>query len=325
MADDENTAAAPRIRFSIEDIPDNRRRGAIRDHLTEMMHVELDPIDPDTPMQYSADLRLLPGVSFGSAFSSGVVTHRTKQLIKDGQDDLMLVMAETRLTVQLPNRDDLVIDPGDAVLLSQAREMRLIHHHAAPSWAVRMPHRDMASMLLGLSAAPVLALRKGMPMLTFLSNYRRMVLDPEPLANPEEQKLGARHLQEIIAGAIRNSDDFIREAEENSMAAVRLRLVKAAIEANLGDPGLNLEWMAAQHSISPRQLRRYFATEGTSFSDYLRHARLARVRRLLTDPRSSHRTIASIALECGFPEASTMNRAFREEYGLTPSELRAAH
>lgn len=325
MADDENTEAAPRISFSIEDIPDNQRRGAVRDYLSEMMHVEIDPIDPDIPMQYTAELRMLPGVSFGGAFASGVVTHRTKQLIKDGQDDLMLVMPETRMTILMPNRDDVVIDPGDAVLVSQAREMRLIHHHAAASWAVRVPHRDMASMLLGLSAAPVLSLRQGTPMLAYLANYRRLVLDTEPLGNIEEQKIVARHLQEILAGAIRFTDDFIRETEENSMAAVRLRLVKAAIEANLGEPGLNLERMAAQHSISPRQLRRYFATEGTSFSDYLRHARLARVRRLLTDPRSSHRTIASIALECGFPEASTMNRAFREEYGLTPSELRAAH
>ncbi|MFC6447738.1 helix-turn-helix transcriptional regulator [Shinella zoogloeoides] len=321
MDTEDNAAAAPSISFSVNDIPGKNRRGAIRDYLSEMMHVEVEPADLDIPFQYSADLRFLPDVSFGHAFSSAVVTHRTRQLLKDAQDDLMLVMPEARMTILMPNRDDLVIEPGGAALVSQAREMRLVHHETAASWAVRMPHRNMARMLVGLSAAPVLALPQGTPMLEVLRRFRR-VLDGDPLRHVAERELTSRQLQEIIAGTIRHSAGYVGEAEENGLLAVRLRTVKADIDDNLGNIHLNLEWIAARQKVSSRYVRKLFEREGTSFSDHLRKTRLARVYSMLIDPRNSGRTINSIAHECGFPEASSMNRAFREEYGMTPSDVR---
>lgn len=314
--------AAPTARLSVDDIPDNRRFAAVRDYLAGVMRVELDPLDNERPFRYRADLRLLPGVSFGDSFASGVVTHRTRQLVKDAQDDLVLVMPETRMTVLTPDGIELVIEPGEAVLMSQAREMRLVHHDTAASWAARVAHKEMAKMLPRLSSAPVLAIRKDSPMLSLLSGYRRFVLATDPLAGAEAQRLVARHLQEIMAGAIGASADYLRAAEDNAVSAVRLRTIKGDIEANLGAVHLNLDAVAARHGLSPRHVQRLFAREGTSFSDFLRAARLARVRALLEEPRNAGRTISAIALECGFPEASTMNRAFREAYGMTPSEMR---
>lgn len=314
-------AAAPDLSFSVDDIPEKGRRGAIREYLTEMMHVEVDQLDEDAPFQYKAGLRFLPDVSFGPSYSSGVVTTRTRQLLKDGQDDLMLVAPQARMTIQMPNRDDIVIDPGSAVLVSQAREMRIILHEAAANWAVRMPHRSLARMLVGLGSAPVLALPKETPMMGLLRCYQR-ILESEPLTHPAEQEMMSRHLQEIIAGTVKHSGAFIHEAEDNTLAAIRLRAIKADIDAYLGNVNLDLEFIAARQKVTPRYIRKLFEREGTSFSDYLRRARLSRVYSMLIDPRNNDRTINSIAHECGFPEASTMNRAFREEYQMTPSDVR---
>ena len=91
---------------------------------------------------------------------------------------------------------------------------------------------------------------------------------------------------------------------------------------HLGDRMVSLEWLAAQLKLTPRHLQRVFSANGTSFSDELRQARLRRARAMLEDPRHGNRTISAIALECGFPEATVLNRLFRQEYGMTPSEVR---
>lgn len=321
MSTDGKKKSLPTIRISTDDIPGARRAWAIREYLGALTQTELTLLEPENEFQYRAELRLLPDVTFGGAFSSANSTRRTKQLLKDGQDDLIFVMAESRVTLQLPNRDDLVVDPGDAFLFSQAREFRMIYHDSAPTWAVRVPHRNMARMLVGLGSAPVLSLRKETPVLDLLRRYRR-VIDGEALEHEMEQEIASRHLQEIIAAAIRHSDGYRREAETNSLTAVRLRAMKDDIAANLGNIGLDLNWLAARQKVTPRYVQKLFELDGTSFSQHLRQARLARVYSMLVDPRFNDRTINAIAHECGFPEASTMNRAFRREYGMTPSDLR---
>ncbi|WP_283810827.1 helix-turn-helix domain-containing protein [Bradyrhizobium macuxiense] len=44
----------------------------------------------------------------------------------------------------------------------------------------------------------------------------------------------------------------------------------------------------------------------------------------LIDPRSSGRSISTIAFEAGFGDLSYFNRTFRLRYGATPSDIRTA-
>lgn len=321
MGTERKRKPVPTLSISVDDIPGTKRAWAIREYLSALTQTELTLLEPENDFQYRAELRLLPDITFGGAFSSANSTRRTKQLLKDGRDDLIFVMPEARVTLQLPNRDDLVVNPGDAFLFSQAREFRMIYHDNAPTWAVRVPYKNMARMLVGLSSAPVLSLSKGTPVLDLLRRYRRF-LDSDSLEHEVEQEIASRHLQEIMAAVIKHSGEYMREAETNSLTAVRLRTMKDDIAANLGDVNLDLNWVAAQQRVTPRYVQKLFEQDGTSFSEHLRQARLARVYSMLVDPRFNDRTINAIAHECGFPEASTMNRAFRREFGMTPSELR---
>ena len=63
--------------------------------------------------------------------------------------------------------------------------------------------------------------------------------------------------------------------------------------------------------------------EGTSFTEYVLKQRLARARRLLSDPRREGEKISVIAWDSGFGDVSYFNRAFRRRYGLAPSDVRA--
>jgi AraC-like DNA-binding protein len=64
-------------------------------------------------------------------------------------------------------------------------------------------------------------------------------------------------------------------------------------------------------------------SEGSTRSRYVLEQRLARMHRRLTDPRQAGPTVAAIAHASGFRDISTFNRAFRQQFGMTPPDARA--
>lgn len=78
--------------------------------------------------------------------------------------------------------------------------------------------------------------------------------------------------------------------------------------------------VAAVADFSESHFMRYFKeTMGTSFIDYLREYRLTMAARLLL---ASDASVLSIAEEVGFDNLSYFNRAFKAQYGMTPSKYR---
>lgn len=94
--------------------------------------------------------------------------------------------------------------------------------------------------------------------------------------------------------------------------------------AHLGDASLTPEAVARASYISVRQLHRFFAGEGVSFSAWVREERLRRCRDDLADQHLSHRAVSEIATRWGFGSAAHFTRAFHARYGITPTGLRRA-
>lgn len=317
----ESLEPAATLRISTADLPDGLRVSAMRDYLTDLMRVEIAPRDLDTPIHYVAEMRMTAEAGWGGAYSPALTTTRSAELCKDGGDELILVIPGMPIAIRTPGEDALEIAPGGAVLLSQARQMQIVIGGAGRTWALRVPHAAIARRTPGLSSAPIMAIGRDAPMLPLLARYGRM-LEGEPLAGAAAQAMAAAHLHDLMSMVIGASHDFRRHAETTSLAAVRLADIRADIAARLGDTNLSLSSVAARQGVSPRHLQRLLAREGLVFSDMLRRGRVERARALLEDPRNARRTIVSIALEAGFPEASALNRAFRQELGLRPSDLR---
>lgn len=91
-------------------------------------------------------------------------------------------------------------------------------------------------------------------------------------------------------------------------------------EANLGDP-MTPAGLARKAGLPPhgfaRFMKRYF---GITPSQFITKARIAAASRLL---RETDKSVANIALSCGFYDHSAFTRAFRTVTGTTPSRLRA--
>jgi AraC-like DNA-binding protein len=79
-----------------------------------------------------------------------------------------------------------------------------------------------------------------------------------------------------------------------------------------------------QNSIVATRFESLFENEGTTFTEFVRNARLKRAYRMLIDPCLADRTISAIAFDTGFSDLSYFNRVFRRRFGETPSDVRAA-
>jgi AraC-like DNA-binding protein len=128
----------------------------------------------------------------------------------------------------------------------------------------------------------------------------------------------------LVAGAISSASPPAGEtAGEAAAAATRLQVL-AFIRAHLDDPDLSHDHVAGAHHIAPRTLSRLFEDEPSSVTAYIRTGRLHAVQRDLGDPLLARRSIAAIAARWCFRDQAHFTRAYRAQFGVTPSDSRRA-
>ena len=98
----------------------------------------------------------------------------------------------------------------------------------------------------------------------------------------------------------------------------------ALIGDRLRDPGLDIEAIAQALSCSKRALHKAFEKQGLSVHRHLWRSRLEYARRQLEDAHAAQRSITSILHGAGFNSAAHFSRLFRQTYGASPREWRAA-
>ena len=98
------------------------------------------------------------------------------------------------------------------------------------------------------------------------------------------------------------------------------RRIQDFVLANLADPALCAEVIAAAVGISERQLHRLFQIGGMTLVRWIWQQRLQRCREDLA--RAPHARISEIAFAHGFSDAAHFSRAFRDMFGMSPRDFR---
>ncbi len=107
------------------------------------------------------------------------------------------------------------------------------------------------------------------------------------------------------------------QVEENAFVLK----VRGIIEEHLSDPTLDVERLCRKVGMSNSQLhRKLTALTGYSANRFVRYIRLTKACTLLQ--QDSNLTIVAVAYDCGFNDPVYFARAFRQEFGVSPSEWR---
>ena len=97
-------------------------------------------------------------------------------------------------------------------------------------------------------------------------------------------------------------------------------LASLLIENHLGPDRPDLAKVARLLNLHPRSLQRSLATEGTSFTVLVDEARRRQTLDLVTD---TDLPFSQVAVQVGLREQSSLTRAVRRWFGMSPSALRA--
>lgn len=115
----------------------------------------------------------------------------------------------------------------------------------------------------------------------------------------------------------------ILKMEDHSFGASEqdfLRKLNELIENNIDNAGYSVEELASSLNISRVQLyRKVKAILGISVSDHLNNLRLEKSKRLL---KNANQNIAEVSYSVGFSSPNYFSTAFKNKFGVTPSEYR---
>lgn len=124
----------------------------------------------------------------------------------------------------------------------------------------------------------------------------------------------------VLACAGPSSDRLDLAASQINLT--RREKVRQFIDMNLREPTLDATLLCREIGMSRTQLYRLFHDDG-GVARYIRHRRLLRGYADLSDTSNSA-SINVIADALCFEDASSFSRAFKQEFGLNPRDVRAA-
>jgi AraC-like DNA-binding protein len=311
----------PRV-FQTSAIAPQRRFAAWREVVTGwLLDAEMRPATDD-PFQGRACLRVLPEMRYGWGALGGAISRRTRSIVSRDNDDLFLFVNSGGTFAASQCGRQIEIAGGGAYLMSCSDVGAFSWPGGMKLMAVRTRHKGVAELVRNVYDCVGRSLAPDNDGLRLLIRYLRALHGAEPLSTPEAQTLVTRHVQDLIALALGASGDSQEIAAARGLRAARLKAMEALIERHLDNPELAPDAVARHLRISPRTVQRLFETEGTTFSGFVLKRRLARALAVLGDLRGNPARVADVALACGFGNVSYFNRAFRERYGATPTDIR---
>ncbi|WP_299143445.1 GlxA family transcriptional regulator [uncultured Tateyamaria sp.] len=138
------------------------------------------------------------------------------------------------------------------------------------------------------------------------------------LTSPQIAELGSQLLLQTLRKSDAEQPRSI--ADNEGLFDNRLTQVIRLMEETVNEP-LSMDDITARIGVSTRHLERVFRT---TFNDTpARFYKRLRVKRARTMIEESLLPMIDVSVACGFGSCTTMSKAVKDEYGVTPSQMRA--
>lgn len=310
--------------FSTADVP--RRDRFDYWHSVACQNVIHHDSKPRCRPEFHAELRSSALADLGLVeFSNAAmaVVHSAAQAANGDSDEILICrQAAGRLVLEQEGRDAL-LDPGDMTLLDPCLPYTGEFSADSRLLVVKVPRRQLEAHLGPIRAVTARTLRPVEAEIGLTSSFLAMLPSFVDSLSPLAQETVRNQTLDLIALSLEKAGG--EQAQRASLARSLVRLkVRAAIEARLHEPRIDLGSVAAAAGVSLRYANAALADENTSISRVIQERRLARCRKALEDPAQSHRTVSDIAYNWGFSDMTHFGRKFRAAFGRLPSEYRRA-
>jgi AraC-like DNA-binding protein len=319
-----DSSRAGRIYFNTDALPERDRFPAFCEEFVRR-RTALDIVRRgEGPFRGVMDLVRAGPVVVGSHFSTPTDLVRSQQLVRDGDDSLLVALCRSGVAYLAQLGADLKLEPGAAFVCDSGYAGEV--HITADTWLslVRIPRTTMTKLLPRADRLAGATLDRNNVARRLLFGYLGGTLDVVSDGHGRAIELYGEHIVDLVALALGAEGEGRAVAEERGARAAWRSTILREIERRSGDQNLSAVTIAHFLGITPRYVHLLLEETGRSFTRHVLERRLDKAAALLRDPRSRYRKIADVADEAGFTDLSYFNRAFRRHFGATPSDLRAA-
>ena len=157
------------------------------------------------------------------------------------------------------------------------------------------------------------------PLGRLFAAYLTSLADVLPSMSQRDLPPAIQATQVILSEFVTSSADVL-SSNDSCFDTLRLRSVRDYIDRNLGSWNLHTGRICKEAGVSRSNLYRMFQPYG-GVVRYVQRERLRGAHELLADPTCT-RAINAIANDYCFSDTSTFSRAFRQEFGYPPTDLR---
>lgn len=266
------------------------------------------------------NLALSGGVSVSHVRTGPLRIERPERLARQdtGNDILMSIQLHSTGAV-LQHGREASLSPGTAAIYESNRPYLLDQPDPGqellvvrvPRGALGLPDR-MVSELCGRR------IDQSVPGMSAFLGYLRGLMATQNAVGVEGLAALGPLSSELLTFALRAFAQAGHSGWDSDRAL--LEAARQKILQELADPGLNVERLAQAANVSVRKLHAVFTAAGQTPGSEIRRLRMNKAIGLLATRPHSGQSIASIALACGFRDASTFTRAFTREFGCTPTQ-----
>lgn len=241
----------------------------------------------------------------------------------DGDGDGLYVALHQGGSVAVPHEGrDVLLEPGDLVFCGPGRTGAPRFGASFRMTLFRLPRHCPGIADSDLRRITGVPLRCGDGVRALVSHFLTVLASDAGLRRSHTGDRLARTAVDLLAVLV---TEFVGDqaADTTDVGTQTLSRIRTFIELHLPDADLSPEAIAHAHHISVRYLHKLFQGEGTTVSQWIRARRLDACRQDLGRAPRHRLTVAAVAHRWGFTSASHFSRAFRDAYGMSPSEWQA--
>lgn len=305
-------------RFDTADAPAADQYEAWLSWFDRVFDVETD-VPPGHGFRAMCEMWPLDGCALGRVTAPPVRVTRTKTLIRRNPlDPWVITIGRHTTSSMISGGREFRADPGVPFVVSLGNEL-VSQREQDERLHLYLSRDDFSDIAPILDAARGASVGTAMGML--LADYMLMLERRLPTISIEDLPRLKDAISAMVAACVAPTPDRMVEATQQ-LDLGRLERVRCAVRKHLQSPALGPRLLCRYVGTSRSQLYRLLENEG-GVARYIQRQRLLAAYAILCDP-SADKSIATIAEEFCFADASGFSRAFRQEFDTSPSDLRTA-
>lgn len=265
-----------------------------------------------------------PGLGVYDIHTQAHLVYRGKPEISRLDSDALIINYVTAGTLY-SEQDGRAVDlqVGDGAVSDASRPYFLRFDRPLGCVSIKVYKSDLRHRVAGIERITAQSLSRGSSLNTLVFDYMQSMIRSMPTMTGPSALSATEVFKELLAASL---NEMLRRTPSHLSAyrGAALVRVKAFVDEHLRETWLDPASVSRGVGLSTRYINKLFEADQSSLGRYIWQRRLDRCALRLRDLAWAQASISTIALEHGFNDLSHFSRAFRERFGRSPRDYRAA-